>query len=99
MLENLLAPILLSQNFYVYLTPVNKVAVERKITEKRALNAYQIAPVEISNILGFQPQCGKPVVQGNSRTQIHCTWTEGSREIKAYWSEPWNFQRWESTGF
>lgn len=99
MLEQFFASILLSQNIYVYLTPINKVAVERRITERRALNSPQIAPVEISNILGIQPQCGKPVVQGNARTQIRCTWTEGEREIKAYWSEPWNFQRWESTGF
>ena len=95
MFETLLSSILLTQSNYIYLTPTNKVAVERRIAEKSFGSDPQINPSEISSILNLQPQCGA----NPANSQIQCTWKEGNRQIKAYWLKPWRFQRWESRGF
>ena len=95
MFETLLSSILLTQSNYIYLTPTNKVAVQRRIVEKSVGSDPEINPSEISSILNLQPQCGA----NPANSQIQCTWKEGNRQIKAYWSKPWRFQRWESRGF
>jgi hypothetical protein len=95
MLETLLSSILLTQSNYIHLTPANKIAVERRIAEKRVGSDPQINPSEISSILNLQPQCGK----NPANSQVQCAWKEGNRQIKGYWSKPWSFQRWESQGF
>jgi hypothetical protein len=94
MLETLIAPLLIAQADYFYLTTLNKVAVERRITDRSGKSDFYIAPRTISGILGFEPQCSKSNPQ-----QIRCIWSEGERQIQAFWSEPWKFQRWESKGF
>ncbi|MEG3437307.1 hypothetical protein V0288_09265 [Pannus brasiliensis CCIBt3594] len=93
MLESLLASLVIAQTDYVYLTTANKSAVERRISDIRVMADPQIEPGEISSILGIQPTCGK------KNSQIQCTWSEGNRKIQAFWSAPWKFQRWDSTGF
>jgi hypothetical protein len=96
MLETIFASLLIAQADHLHLTPIRKVAVERRIVELKGLGSdTPIAPREISTILGIQPQCGKKPDQA----QIHCVWAENNREIVAYWSEPWKFQRWEARGF
>jgi hypothetical protein len=55
MLEIFFSSILLAQSNYIYLTPTNKVAVEKRIAEKGFASHPQINPSEISSILNLQP--------------------------------------------
>ena len=92
----------LARQTYVYLTPQNKVELEKKISYISISGRPQISPSEVSQILGKQPEkCSQN--PNSSARQTICTWNEGERIIEVYYhggdtTPAWTFQRWKASG-
>jgi hypothetical protein len=67
---------------YFHLTQANRTQVEQLIYKapRDRYSKPMVTTLDITNILGLSPQCGKRP----DNPQITCTWQEGKREIKAY---------------